>query len=146
MPAAPLEFEAGAGDEVAHGPGDEHLARMSKRGDTCSDADCDAGRLAIVELALADVDPDSGVEPQVAKAGEDRLAGTDRPRGPVEGGEEAVPSGVALLAAEERQLPAYKRMVAGEQLPPRLIAERRDSLRRADQVSEHQRRQDARRS
>src|SRR5215831_4075436 len=67
----------------------------------------------------------------------------DRPRGPVEGGKEAVPGGVDLAAAEPLKEPADAGVVLIEQVSPAAVTELVGLLRRADDVSEQHRRQAA---
>ena len=92
-----------------------------------------------MELALADVEAGADLEAERAHAGDDRLGGADRPRGAVEGCEEAVSGGVALVAAEARELSADQRVVLCKHVAPGTVAKLRRPLGRAHDVREHQR-------
>src|SRR5262249_35644873 len=73
----------------------------------------------------------------------DGAGAPDRPRGPVEGGKEAVPGGVDLTAAEPLKEPADAGVVLIEQVSPAAVTELVGLLRRADDVSEQHRGQAA---
>src|SRR5205085_6553659 len=121
--AALLEGDPGAGDEIAHRARDEHLARPGERRDPRTGVDGDAAHLAVRELALAGVESCAQLEPEAPHAVADRAGGADRPRRPVEGGEEAVAGGVDLPSAVARELAADGNLVRLEQLAPAAIAE-----------------------
>ena len=95
------ELDAGAGDEVLDGRGDEDLTRVSVGGDPGTDVNGEAGQLAFISLALSRVNPDSQLEPKLVGVGNECLCTADRSRRTVEGGEEAVAGRVHLLASEE---------------------------------------------
>ena len=60
---APIyEAEACPCDEITSGTRDENLPGLSCCGDTCGDVDGDSGRFSVVQLALANMDPDAHVE------------------------------------------------------------------------------------
>ena len=81
--------------------------------------DRDAGELAVVELALARREcPIARLQAERLESVDDRLAAPDRARRPVEGGEEAVAGGVALLPAEPAELAPHERVVTREQVAP----------------------------
>jgi hypothetical protein len=63
--ASIVEADLRSGDEVADGLRDEHLARSGMRRDPGADVDGEPGDLALVELALADVDSDRASRPSV---------------------------------------------------------------------------------
>jgi hypothetical protein len=122
------EFDAGSRDEVANGLRDDDFARSRYRCDARSDRDCEAGDLAVVDLALAHVDSDPGFEPDRSDAIDDRLCGADRPGWAVEGREEAIAGGVALLPSEAAELSAHNRVVFGEKVSPSPIADLCDTF------------------
>jgi hypothetical protein len=74
-----------------------------------------------VELTLADVDACEWRQAEWLDARDDRLRGADGAGRPVEGGEEAVACGVALLAAEACELPADERVALREQISPAAV-------------------------
>src|SRR5919197_928590 len=117
--AALLEGDPGAGDEVAYRARDEHLARFRERRD-----------------ALAGVEARTQLDAEPPDRLLDRVGGADRPRRPVECGEEAVPRGVDLLPAEPDELDPNGLVVRLEQLAPAPVAELHRALRRADDVGE----------
>jgi hypothetical protein len=53
------EREAASGYEVLHGPGDHDLSRAGGTEEPCTDCDRETARLAIDDLAFADVHPGS---------------------------------------------------------------------------------------
>jgi len=55
MLAAVFESDAGAGDEVSDGAGDEDLAGLSVSSHACPGVDRDASHLSIEQLALTGV-------------------------------------------------------------------------------------------
>src|SRR5581483_11728882 len=123
--------------------GDEHLARAGERGDPRARVDGDPRHLAFGQLALAGVQAGAHLEAELPHRLHDRARTADRPRRPVEGGEEAVPGRVQLTAAEAGELAAYELVVAREQLPPGAIAERGRTLAGRDDIREQDGRQDA---
>jgi hypothetical protein len=141
--ASIVEADLRSGDEVADGLRDEHLARSGMRRDPGADVDGEPGDLALVELALADVDSDPRFEAERSDAVDDRLRRPDRACRAVEGREEPVAGGVALVAAEPGELPADDRVVAGEQVAPGAVADPYGMVGRADDVREDDRRQPA---
>src|SRR5581483_4818707 len=141
--AAVVETQARAGDEVLDRAGDEHLARAGERGDPRARVDGDPRHLAFGQLALPGVQAGAHLEAELPHRLNDRTRAADRPRRPVEGGEEAVPGRVQLTAAEAGELAAYELVVAREQLPPGAIAERGRTLAGRDDIREQDGRQDA---
>src|SRR4051812_29625895 len=95
-----FELDARAGDEILDGAGDEHLARPGERGHACTRVDGNAGDVAVVELALAGVEPGTNREPERHHAVADGGRAPDRASRAVEGREEAVAGRVDLVAAE----------------------------------------------
>ncbi|HEV2005985.1 MAG TPA: hypothetical protein VGQ85_05155, partial [Candidatus Limnocylindrales bacterium] len=69
--------------------------------------------------------------------------GLNRPCRPVEGGEESVACRVQLAAVESRELAANDRVVPLEELAPGRVAKASCQLRRADDIGEQDRREDA---
>src|SRR5438045_1693074 len=63
--------------------------------------------------------------------------------GTPEAGERRARGGAPLLAREANELPAYKDVVAFEQIPPSPVPERGSLFGRSDQVCEEERREHA---
>src|SRR5918912_4581027 len=120
--AALLEGDPGAGDEVAHRARDEHLARPRERRDARPRVDGDPAHLPVRELALAGVQAGAQLDAEPPHRLLDRVGGADRPRRPVEGGEEAVAGRVDLAPAVAGELRADRRLVRLEQLAPAAVA------------------------
>ena len=94
-----------------------------ERADAGADVHGHAADVVADELALAGVQPGAHLEaerphPVRGSRGRTRIAA----RRPVEGGEEAVPQGLDLPAAEAIELAADQLVVAPEQLPPAPVA------------------------
>ena len=96
-----------------------------------------------MELALARVQAGADLEAQRRDAVPERGCAADRACGAVEGGEEAVPGRVDLVAAEALELAADGNTVGLEQLAPAAVAEVSGELGRADEVGEEDRREHA---
>jgi hypothetical protein len=84
------------------------------------------------------MDPDPNVDADLAGGVAYRGAATDRARGAVEGGEDAVAGQLLFVSLEPRQLVAHGVIVAVEQRVPGSIAESGDPLGGADDIREHQ--------
>src|SRR6185312_3603533 len=115
------EHDARARDEVLDRARDEDLAGSGVGGDAGADMQSDPCDLAVDELALAAVQPGADLEPELGSAGDDRRCAPYRPRGPVEGGEEAVARRVDLPPAEAHELAADERSVALEEPQPLVV-------------------------
>src|SRR5919197_3887134 len=76
--AALLEVDPGAGDEVANGARDEHLARPGERRHARAGVHGDPAHLPVRQLALAGVEPGAQLEPEAAHAVADRAGCSDR--------------------------------------------------------------------
>src|SRR5207248_6292103 len=126
------------GDEISDGGRDEDLSRAGRGRHPRPDRDRDARELAVVELALARVHAGAQLEPDPTDALDDGLGTANRPSRPVEGGEEAVAGRVLLLAAVARQLASNERVMLGERLAPRAVAELGGAHGRADDVGEEE--------
>src|SRR2546428_10538941 len=140
MATAPLETQARSGDEIAHGPGDEHLARPRGARDARPDMDRDATELCTYDLALAGVDAGADLDPLLTHGVSNGKSAGHCARGAVEGREEAVAGVVDLAAAMALEFASHCRMVALEHSTPLRVAEREGALGRADDVGvEHSR-------
>src|ERR671934_399381 len=137
--AALLELHAGPGDEVLHRLRDEHLAARREGGDPGADHDGKARHLVLVQLALAGVHAGPHLKPELVHSVDDRVRAADRPRRPVEGGEEPITCGVLFFASVARQLASHERVMALEQLAPGTVAELGGAVRGADDVGEEHR-------
>src|SRR4029453_13456881 len=108
----------GPGAQVAHGPGDEDLARCGLAQDAGGDVDGDPADVVAADLDLAGVEPGPDLEVDVAEL----LAQGDRagngPSGAVEGGQEAVAGRLDQPAAPLLDQAAALVVVDLEQVPP----------------------------
>src|SRR5207302_8312853 len=141
--SAVLELEAGACDEVTHGARDENVARTGLGGDARADRDGDAGHLAVEQRAFAGVQARADVKAQPGQILADGARAADSTRRTVEAREKAVSRGVELDPAVTGQLITDARVMLREQLSPAAVAELRSLCRRADEIGEGHRRQDA---
>ena len=96
-----------------------------------------------VELALAGVDARTDVDAELPQRVADRERAADGARRTVERGEEPVAGGVDLAAAKPLELAPNRGVVRAEELAPAAIAELHGPLRRADDVGEENRGEDA---
>jgi hypothetical protein len=138
-----VEPDAGAGDQVPYRARHQHLVGNRLRGDPGAGVDRDAADLAADHLALARVHPGSDGDPERPDLVEDRPSAADGARGAVEAREEAVAGRVDLAPAEAHELAAGDRVVAVHEVAPAPVAEPRRVLRRAHDVDEHDRGEDA---
>src|SRR5215207_3967980 len=134
--AAVGEVDAGAGDEIADGTGDENLARVCDRGDARPDVHGDPGEVITAQLALTGVETGPNLEPEIAGTGRDGLGTVDGATGSVESGQEAVARGLDLLPAEPVQLMTDRRVVRVQQLVPALVASGSGTRSRLHDVGE----------
>ena len=95
------------------------------------------------QLALPGVDPGADGQTQRGDALDDVGRAADRPGRAVEGRQKAIAVGLDLVAAPARQPGADQLIVVLELPAPALVADPRQQLRRADDVSEQNRRQHA---
>src|SRR5205807_410397 len=121
--AAIAELEPGAGDEILDGAGDEHLARARLRRDAGARVHGDAGHLAVDDLALAGMQPESQLEVAPLDRLANRAGTADRARRSVERDEEAVAGCVDLAAAGALELASHDAAVLLEQIAPAAVAE-----------------------
>jgi hypothetical protein len=133
---APLhEAQAGARNQILDGARDEHLASRGARRYPGADVDGDASHVVVAhQLALAGVQPRPDFDPQRADAVADGAGAANRPRGAVEGGEEAVPRGVDLSAPMPFELPPHDPVMGVEEGAPWTVAQCRGALGRAHDV------------
>jgi len=99
--------------------------------------------VAVGDLALAGVEPGPDLELEWTERVADRRRCENRPRRPVEGGEEAVAGRVELAALEAGELAADDSVMPLQQLPPLRVTESCRPLGRADDVGEEDGREDA---
>src|SRR6478609_10247239 len=100
---AVVEGDTGAGDEVAHGLGDQHLVWVGESRDPGANVDGDAGDFAIGDLALASVNSGTDRHAQLTHLVDDRLRAANRPCRAVEAREEPIAGRVDLAASETRK-------------------------------------------
>ena len=86
------EPKVGARDEVSNGSRDDDLAiaGLSKR--PSRDVHADPSDVVVAELDLTGVDRRTDHQPEVAEASSETEGTSKRPRGRIEGGQDAVPS------------------------------------------------------
>jgi len=124
-------------DQHLHRAGHQDLTRLGEGASSGADVDRQPGDRLAFALDLAGVQPGPDLDADVAHRLPDRAGTPDGPGGPVEGGEEAVPGGVHLAAAESlQQLPSAGVMLL-EQVPPTAVTELSGFVRRPDNVGEH---------
>src|SRR5690348_6620636 len=113
-----------AGDEVAHGAGDEHFARGRDGSDPRADRDGDPGELSVEALALSCVDAGSDLHAELPQVGAHGKGAFNRAAWAVKRREEAVAGRVELFAAELGKPAAHDSVVSREQIAPGAVAER----------------------
>ena len=133
------ELDARAGDEIAHRPGRQDLARSGESGDARADVHGDPGEVVAANLALAGVQSGPHFQAEAARLHPDRLGTADRAGRPIEGGEKPVARGLHLAAERALDLAAHDNVVRVEQHAPAAIADLRRPLRRVDNVGEQHR-------
>src|ERR671918_6792 len=138
-----VEFDAGAGDKILHGRGDEHLPRPRERRDPGADVYGDSLDDSSRQLDLARMDPRPDLKADRPDRPGCRGRALDGQAWGVERRQEAVPGRVHLSTAISFELRSQQSVVALQELAPVPGADRRRSLRRTHDVSEQDRRQDA---
>src|SRR5438105_14601275 len=128
-----LERDPRAGDEVADGARDQHLSRVCLSRDARARVHGDPTHLAVHQLALTGMEARPQLETEGPDRVSDRARRANRPRRPVEGGEEAVARGVDLATAKPRQLLPDGCVMGLEKLAPAAVAELGGSPRRLDE-------------
>src|SRR5262249_21223874 len=103
---------AGAGDEIAHGAGYQHFARLGVARDTCADVNGESAHLLSYLFTLAGVQAGAHGDADTRGRVANRAGAADRSRRSVERGEEAVPRGVDFAPAEMRHLTSRDAVVA----------------------------------
>jgi len=134
--AAVLELDARPHDEILDRGGHQDLARAGQRRDPGRDVDGEPAEVLAPDLAFSGVQPDPKLHPERPGRLNNLLCAADGPGWTVEGGHEAVPGGVDLLAPGSPQLVSHRSVVSIEQRPPTAIAERGRASGRVDDVSE----------
>src|SRR4029453_19483257 len=112
-----------AGDEILHGVRDEHFARRGLLRDSRADVNGNSTDLSVHHLAFPRVQACANLEAEVPDGGGDRARAADRPRGPVEAGEEAIPGCIQLVPLKALELAPDQWVVLSEQLPPGCLSE-----------------------
>src|SRR5207253_4344765 len=108
-----------------------------------SDRNGDSARLLSHQLALAGVEAGTDLEAERLHVLDQRAGTLDRAARAIECGEEAVPRSVDLVAVKLIQPAADEGMMALEERTPRRVPDLGRMLRRADDVGEQHRREDA---
>jgi len=141
--AAILELNSRTGDKVLDRGRHEHLSGLGEGRDARAYVDSDAPRLAVDQLALAAVQPRADLQVEVADGLSDREGTADRPCRAVEGGEEAVASGVHFLTAETTELRADGLVMLLQYSAPGAVAQLDRPRGGADDVREENGREDS---
>ncbi len=137
------ESDARSGDEILHRSGDTHFARSRSRRDASRDVHRDAGKAGIRQLAFTRMQARPDLNPERSHRRSDGLSTTNRPRGAIEPGHQAVAGRVDFYTAMDRQFTSYQCVVRLQQVSPSPIAKRCRALRGPHDVREEDRRQDA---
>src|SRR5215216_7172782 len=112
------ERQVGAGDEVANGSRNHDLAIAGQSEGPSRDVHADPSDVVVAELDLTGVDRRTDRQPDVAQASSEAEGTSKRPRGGIEGGQDAVPSRLHQEAAEALDLgPRYSVMSIQEPAP-----------------------------
>src|SRR5262249_27548203 len=98
--AAVLELDARAHDEILDRRGNQNLAWAAQRRHPGGDMDGEPAEILAANLALSGVEPAPKPDPERPGGLDNLLGAANRPGRTVEGGHEAVPGGVDLLAPE----------------------------------------------
>ena len=85
------EREVGAGDEVSNGSRDDNFAIAGLPEGPSRDVHADPSDVVVAELDLTSMDRRTDRQPEVAEASIEAEGTSKRPRGRVEGGQDAVP-------------------------------------------------------
>ena len=136
------ELQAGAGNEITHRPGDEHLPAACRRRDTGANVNRDAAELAVDSLALSRVDACADFEIELAHGASDRAGAAHRGPRPLEAGKEPVARRVEFATVEPGEQLAHAGVVFVEQLVPAAVAERARAVGGTDDVGEQDGRED----
>src|SRR6266542_38486 len=127
-----VEGDLGAGDQILHRAGAEHLAGRRERAHACRDVHRDAADLALAQLDLAGVQLVANAE-----------GAADAPGWSVECRENSVARGAVELAAVLLELRAHHRVMGIEHGAPASVAELHRPVGRSDHVREEHRREHA---
>src|SRR5690349_11099493 len=134
------ELQARACDEIPHSSGGENFAPTCGCRDPCADVDRQATQLVADPLTFSRVHAGSNLEAEVTHRPDDRARAADSHSRAVEAGKESVACGVELTSVEPGEQLADARIVLVDQLVPAAVSELAGALRRADNVSEENRR------
>ena len=137
------EPDTRSGDEILHRSGDTHFAWPRSRRDASRDMHRNAGKVSTHQLAFTRMQARPDLNPERSHRRSDGLRTTNRARGAIEPGHEAVTSSVDFYTAMDRQFTSYQCVVRLEQVSPSPIAERCRALCGPHDVREENRRQDA---
>ena len=99
--------------------------------DSRPDVDCDAADVVADQLTFSGVEADAHLDPEVAHRVAGRAGASDRPRGSVERGQEAVAHRLHRPSAVALELAAHEPVVLSERVQPAAVSE----LRGADESS-----------
>src|SRR5437868_275289 len=136
MGSAILEDEPGTRNQVLDGLGDEYFRWAGGASDSCAGVNRDSADLLVDPFDLSGVDAGADLQAKRAHGVDDSACVTDGSRGAVEGGEEAVPGGVDLLAPITTKQGADGLMVALDERFPGMVAVFGGQLGRAGDISE----------
>src|SRR6266542_1977821 len=138
-----VEGDLGAGDQILHRAGAEHLAGRRERAHACRDVHRDAADLALAQLDLAGVQSGADVDALTPQLVANAEGAADAPGWSVECRENSVARGAVELAAVLLELRAHQRVMGIEHGAPASVAELHRPVGRSDHVREEHRREHA---
>ena len=121
--AAVLEDDAGTDDRVLNGLRRQYLVWPREGADSGSDVNGDAAELRSENLELTRVGACAHAEPDAAHRRTDRLCGSNRPGGAIEGGQESVARPIDLPPSEVLKLGSNDLVVTLKKRAPFRVAD-----------------------
>jgi hypothetical protein len=131
-----IEAEICAGDEVAHGGGDENAAALSQFRDARRDVHGHAADLAALDLDLAGMESGSHGDPNRTHPIDDRRGAADGTGWAIEGREKAIAKSLNLAPAVTREFLTDSLIVPIEQTAPLAIPDLDCTPSRIDDIGE----------
>jgi signal transduction histidine kinase len=136
-----LQHVVGAGDQVVHGPGHQHLPGARSRHHPRGQVHGDAADIGAADLHLAGVQARADLHADPAQPVAQGGGAADAAARPVEDGQHAVPGRLDQPTAEAVDQLAGEPVVGVQQLAPAAVADLPGPLGRADDVGEQDCRQ-----
>lgn len=112
MGAAVVERDVGRGGQVGCGLGDEYLSGCGEIADSFGDVHDETHHIVGSKLDLAGMDARTNLQPESACSGNDLVCRSQRARGRVESGEEAVTDRFDLAPSIAPQRRSAERTIA----------------------------------